>query len=49
MAMVNGILCFLIIGMNSIVGQTPNWHEDVFFWIHFDLHPNAMIQIWSRN
>ncbi len=39
--MVNGILCFLIIGMNSIVGQTPNWHEVGFFGIHFDLHPNA--------
>lgn len=33
-------LLFLILG-SPLFAQTPNWHEDSFFGIHFDLHPNA--------
>ncbi|MCX8064378.1 MAG: beta-galactosidase trimerization domain-containing protein [Candidatus Hydrogenedentes bacterium] len=36
------ILTFIIIScLVPINTQTPNWHENGFFGIHFDLHPNA--------
>ncbi len=31
----------LILSLSLTFTQVPNWHEDGFFGIHFDLHPNA--------
>jgi len=31
----------LILSILVTLTQSPNWHEDGFFGIHFDLHPNA--------
>ncbi|HOK09996.1 MAG TPA: alpha-L-fucosidase [Candidatus Hydrogenedens sp.] len=37
----NWVLCSLLLTTSFLLSQTPNWHEDAFFGIHFDLHPNA--------
>ncbi len=31
----------LILNLSLTFTQVPNWHEDGFFEIHFDLQPNA--------